>query len=249
MEETKIIEISQKLFSLIAGLIAVVAVFMVGELLYQFQSLPKNAPREIIVSGEAKAYLKPDIALINLGTRTEAKKSQDAVNQNNKIMNAVIESIKNLGVDDKDIKTNLYNLNPVYDYTEKGRVFRGYSLDQQIQVKIRNFDKINDILDNAASNGANTIGYLQFTVDDMEKVRAEVRVKAIAIAKEKALTLANQAGLKIEKLIDISEDYPLTPVPLYEQRLGATTEKSVAPQIQTGQLEVDSTVTLTYRVR
>ena len=249
MGETKIIEISQKLFSLIAGIVVIIAVFMVGELFYKFQSLPQNAPHEISVSGEAKAYAKPDVALISFGVHTQSKKSQDAVLENNKIMNAVINSVKNSGVDDKDIQTTLYNLNSVYDYTESGRVFRGYSLDQQVKVKIKSFDKINEILDKAASNGANMIGDLQFTVDDMEKFRSEARAKAIEQAKEKAFTLMKQSGLKIERLVNISEGYAPIPVPYGGGYAGVALEKSIAPQIETGQLEVNSTVTLTYQVK
>ncbi len=249
MEETKTIELSNRFFKLISGLIVVVAVFLIGEMLYQFKSLPKNYPQEINVSGEGKAFAKPDIAMVNLGMNTQGLKSQDAVNENNKIMDAVIKSIKDLGVEDKDIQTTLYNLSPIYDYTERGRVFKGYSLDQQISIKIRNFDKINDILDKATSNGVNTVGDLKFTIDDMEKVRAEARANAISQAKEKASTLVGQAGLKIVKLINISEgSFPPFPPPLYGNEMGIMKE-SFAPQIQTGQMEVNSTVTLTYRVK
>jgi len=67
-------------------------------------------------------------------------------------------------------------LNPVYDWTDwGGRTFKGYSLDQKITVKIRNFDKINDILDKATASGANDVGQLQFTVDDMEKIKAGIQ--------------------------------------------------------------------------
>jgi len=250
MEEIKKIELSNKFFKLITALIVVIAVFLVGELLYQFKSLPQNYPKEITVSGEGKTFAKPDIALVNLGVNTQGLKSQDVVDKNNKIMNQVIQSVKGLGVDDKDIQTIAYNLSPLYDYKESGRVFRGYTLDQQIQVKIRDFGKINDILDRATSDGATAVGNLQFTVDDMEKVRAEARAKAIEQAKQKALTLVGQAGLKIERLVNISEGYGPSPAPFYGQSFaGATIKESVSPQIQTGQLEVNSTITLTYRVK
>lgn len=65
-------------------------------------------------------------------------------------MNAILGEIKNLGVEEKDIKTSQYNLVPQYDYPEHGeRIFLGYALANQVQVKIRNFEKIGDILDAA----------------------------------------------------------------------------------------------------
>lgn len=271
MDETKTIDISSRVYNIFIALVTIVAIFMAGQLLMQFKSLPENAPHEVTVSGEGKSYAKPDVAIINFGAHTEAPKSQDAVSNNNDIMNAVVNAIKESGVEDKDIRTTLYQLSPVYDYQygvtpmapvgEGGaiaypypgpsrQVIRGYSLDQQIQVKIRNFDNINEILDKAAEHGANTIGELQFTVDDMEKVRAEAREEAINKAKEKARLLFNQTGLRSVKLVNISEGY--SPYPLPYGRGGdlvAEVKTIEAPQIQTGQLEINTVVTLTYRVK
>ena len=246
-EETKKIEFSNRIFILAVVLIAVVAVFHLSQILYQFSNLPQNYPQEITVTGEGKVFLKPDVALVSLGVKTEAKKSIDAVNKNNEKMNAIIKAIKDLGVDEKDIKTSAYNLYPVYDYREVGRVFIGYSLDQQISVKIRDFDKISNVLDKATSEGANTIGDLQFTVDDPEKAKAEAREKAIFQAKTKALSLVDQAGLKIVKLIHISEEYAPSIPPIY--MTGVAEKASVTPDIQPGQSEINVIVYLTYRVR
>ncbi len=250
IKTTKTIELSNRFFILIVILIIGIVVSYIGGVVYQFKSLPQNYPQQISVNGQGKAFVKPDIALVNFGMNVQGLKSQDVVDKNNQIMNTVIKSIKNLGVLDKDIQTTLYNLTPVYDYTEKGRIFKGYSLQQQISVKIRNFEKISGILDAAVLDGANTVGDLQFAVDDPVKYQAEARAKAIEQAKEKAMSLVNQAGLKIDKLINISEGYAPTPQPLYAQGVGMMKESaSVAPQIQTGQMEVDSTVTLTYLLK
>ncbi|OGZ63819.1 MAG: hypothetical protein A3A98_00840 [Candidatus Staskawiczbacteria bacterium RIFCSPLOWO2_01_FULL_40_39] len=251
-EKTHTIEFSEKVFKLGLAIIAVTALFLIGQMIYQFKSLPQNAPHEITVSGEGKALVKPDIATISFGANTQGLKSQEVVNRNNDIMNAVIKSIKESGVEDKDIKTTFYNLTPIYDYTPRGgREFKGYSLDQQISVKIRNFDKISEILDKAAANGANTIGDLQFTVDDMEKIRAEARTEAIKNAKEKAMSLIGPAGLTIERVVSITEGHGIQPPqPFYGQAEAFSKDAaSIAPQIQPGQMEVVSNVTLTYRVR
>ncbi len=252
-EEIKVtrIEPAKKAFILAVILVVAIIGFLVAKIIYDFATLPQNFPQEITISGEGKVFVKPDVALVSLGVKTEEKKSVDAVNKNNEKMNAIIKVAKDLGVDEKDIKTSAYNLYPVYDYPTTGRVFKGYSLDQQISVKIRNFDKISDILDKATSEGANTVGDLQFTVDDLEKARADTREKAIEQAKEKALVLAGQAGLKIVKLINISEGYQPSIQPIYGMGGSRNTlEKvNIAPDIQPGQSEINTTVYLTYRVR
>ena len=250
MEETKTIDISQRLFLLLGGLVLIVIISMVSQMIYQFQSLPQNAPHELNVMGEGKAYAKPDIAMVVFGVHTQATKSQDAVNQNNEAMNKVVKAVKDQGVEDKDIQTTSYNLYPLYDYTQYGSVFRGYSIDQQVQVKIRDFDKINNILDKAVAAGANTVGGLQFTIDDTEKAKSEARNKAIAQAKEKAESIASSSGLRIVRLSNISESSYPTPGPIAYGLGGASYDvKESAPSVQTGQLEFDVTVTLTYEIR
>lgn len=250
MEETKIIDLSNRFYKLIALLVGAFVVLSFGKLFYEFGALPQNYPKEINVNGEGKTFAKPDIATVSLGMNTQGLKSQEVVDRNNEVMQKVIDAVKGLGVDEKDIQTTAYNLMPLYDYTERGRVFKGYSLDQQVRVKIRNFDIISDVLDKATSLEANTVGDLQFTVDDMEQFRAEARAKAIAQAREKATTLANQAGLSLGRLVNISEGYnSFPPVPYGVGFGGADLKETVAPSIETGQLEITSTVTLTYRVR
>lgn len=264
-EETKTIYISPspRVFPFIITFLAIIGIFLMGELSYQFKSLPQNIPHEVFVTGEGRAYGKPDVAIVNFGVHTQDLKSQDAVSQNNKIMDTAIKAIKESGVKDEDIQTTLYNLVPQYDYANNQpaplnyppypgkRTFRGYSLDQQIRVKIRNFDKINEILDKATAAGVNTVGELQFTVDDMEKIKSEARSKAIKQAGEKAKSLLGQAGLRSFELVNVSEGYGPGPIPYqaFDKGIMAVPIGVTPPSIQPGQLEVNSTVTLTYRIR
>jgi uncharacterized protein len=259
METTHTIDVSDKLYKIILIIMGLAAILGVSYLWQQSRALPQNAPHEISVNGEGRAFAKPDVAIISFGVTVQATKSQDAVNQSNEKMNAVIKAVKDLGVKDEDIQTNLYSLNPIYGPSERlplgiasypypiNNKITGYSLNQQVQVKIRNFDNINSIIDKATASGSNTVGQLNFTVDDMEKVMAEARNKAIAKAKEKAISLASQAGLNLDGVVNINEGYGY-PVP-YGVGGALALEKSVASDIQVGQLEVNTTVTLTYRVK
>ena len=270
LETNHTLDLSDKLYKVLIGIIAVAILFLAGELMYQFKSLPQNLPHEIMVSGEGKVYIKPDIAKVSFGVTSQALKSQDAVNQNNLKMNAVIKAVKELGVADQDIQTTLYNLTPVYSYVKGGnvavgragevapspmyypypgtQVISGYSLEQQILVKIRNFDNINAILDKATVAGATNVGQLQFTVDNPEKAQSQARALAIVKAKEKLQSIIGQSGLRISKLINISEGYSNYPMPMYAGSM-AKDSASSAPEIQTGQQEVNSSVTLTYQVK
>jgi len=244
----KVIEFSDRVFILAALLVCGAIVLSIG--IINFQLANPAGTHEFMVSGQGKAFGKPDIATVMLGMNTQGSNSQDVVNRNNTIINSVTQAMKDLGIDQKDIQTTSYSLSPQYDYTDKGRVFKGYSLDQQLTIKIRDFSKISSVLDKATSLGVNTIGDLQFTIDKPETVQAQARQDAIDQARQKAREMASQTGLHLGELISVSENNA-TPQPIFYDRAvsGSGGVPTVAPQIQTGQLEVDSTVTLTYRVR
>ncbi|OGZ65583.1 MAG: hypothetical protein A3C06_00745 [Candidatus Taylorbacteria bacterium RIFCSPHIGHO2_02_FULL_46_13] len=272
LETTHTIDLSDRMYKLPIIMITVIGLVGAGWVFSEFAGLPQNQPHEIQVSGEGKAYLKPDVAMVSFGVSSQAMKSQDAVNQNNTKMNAVIAAIKSLGVQDKDIQTTLYQLSPVYGYDRGGimpmdaksgpvsspmyypmpgnQVVTGYSLEQQVSVKIRNFDNINSILDKATAAGANNVGQLSFTVDNPEMARSEAREKAILAAKEKMENIARASGLQVGKLVNVYEGYNNYPQPMYAEAMAKDSGGgSVAPQIQTGQMEVSSSVTLTFQVK
>ncbi|HEY0087866.1 MAG TPA: SIMPL domain-containing protein, partial [Candidatus Lokiarchaeia archaeon] len=140
-DETKQFELSNRLFVVFAILLVGVLGFWTAKVFIDFQSLPNNYPREITVSGEGRTFAVPDIALIQLGAVTEGLEVGDVVRENTEKMNNILKEIKTLGIEEKDIKTTTYNLAPRYEWTEDGkRIFKGYTLTQQISVKIRNFE-------------------------------------------------------------------------------------------------------------
>lgn len=258
MEPNYILDFSNRVYKIALGFLGVLALAVLACLVYQLNNSPNNLPREISFTGEGKVYAKPDVALVSLGVHSDASKSQDAVDKNNEKMNAVIKSVKNAGVADEDIKTTLYSLNPIYDnqvepmaylYPRTNKVI-GYSLDQQIEVKIRDLSKINNILDGATAVGATNVGNLQFVVDKPEVFQAQARAKAIAKAKEKMKEMVAQSGINVGKLVGVSDGYSY-PQPMYGIGGGSMMKDSasVAPEIQSGQQEIVSNVTLTYRVK
>jgi uncharacterized protein YggE len=253
IEETKQIDLSDRIFKAAIVIAAIVLVFSAFYLFISYESWRGNYPREITINAQGKAYAKPDIALAQFGVTTEGKKTQTVVKENTEKMKVVIDKIKSLGVEDKDIQTTSYDLSPQYDWTETGRVFvfTGYKLSQQITVKIRDFEKIGDILEGVTQKGANEIGSLQFSVDDMEKFKAQARDKAIETAKQKAKDMVEKAGLKLGKITNIYEDYYYPQPYSYDlmKTAGAVPETSVAPQIQSGELEVTATVGISYRIK
>ncbi|MCX7778959.1 MAG: SIMPL domain-containing protein [Patescibacteria group bacterium] len=250
-QETKKLELSHRLFITLLVLILGLLGFFTAIAVFKFKSI--DYPREITVSAEGKVFAKPDIAFIKLGVTTEGWVIKDVLKENTEKMNAVLKEVKNLGIDEKDIQTTRYNLTPRYEWTKEGqRIFRGYLLEQEVLIKIRNFEKIGEVMDRAAEKGANLIGDLSFSIDDPELIREKARTEAIKRAKAKAEKIAQQTGLRLKKLINVYEDY-FYPVPRGETMKdyggvggGAIT---AAPVIQPGEQEVTVKINLVYRVK
>jgi uncharacterized protein YggE len=190
------------------------------------------------------------VAIISLGVKTTASTVADVTKTNTDKMNAVIEAIKNLKIDEKDIQTTNYSLSPNYNYTGKlGRIFEGYVLDQNIQVKIRDFTKIGDVLSQATAKGANLVGDLQFTIDNPEQFKEEARAKAIAQAKANAENLSKESGIRLGKLINVYENNYSMPIYNALKGIGAGALESVSvPTVQPGQQEINIVINLTYKI-
>ena len=246
-------DLSNRIYYLIAIVgLALALLSILGAYSY-YKSASGSYPREINVSAQGKAYAKPDIASVTVGLTGEGVSATALVKENNDKMNKIIKEIKTLGIEEKDIKTTNYNLSPKYNWTnKKGSFIDGYTMDQNIQIKIRDFDKIGDVLSKSAELGANVVNDVSFEIDNPETVRAEAMKEAVAKAKEKARNIAKASGLKLGKLINVYEDTYSSSSPTYQTKesLGmGGGDTTPAPDIQPGEQEVTVTMNLTYRVR
>lgn len=248
------IDLSNRLFTIVVVLLIGIVSFW-GFRIYEIWNAAKgNYAREISVEATGKAYVVPDVAKVTLGVKTEAKTAEEAVTQNTQKMNTITADVKALGIEEKDIKTTGYSLNPKYIYSEKDKkdIQDGYTLEQTIEVTIRDFDKIGKIMTTATKDGANNISGLSFVVDDPENAKAKAREEAIAKAKEKAKQIAKDSGLKLGRVINFYEFedygyYPMEPMAADSYMAGAQSNM-VTPRITPGEKEISLRVTLTYRV-
>lgn len=206
----------------------------------------------ISVSAEGEIFVRPDVAEITLSIVRETDTAIEAQNQNAETTNKVVKFLKESGVEDKDIRTTNYSLNPIYDYLrDKGRVFKGYEARQNLEVKIRKLDEAGKILAGAAEHGANQVGGLSFTVDNEEEVKSQARKIAIDKAKEKAKTLAEDLSVSLIRLVSFNESgggWPV-PMPLKFGLGGAVAESAIAPEIPSGENKITVNVTLTYEIK
>ena len=242
------------IISLIVGLIIILALlwpFLNSFIVKQTKQIQEPA-HIITVSAEGKVKMVPDLAIIQIGVETIKSTAADSQKENTIKMNAVIDAIKNKGVDKKDIQTTNYNLQALYDYTNSGRVFKGYQTNQNVTVKIRNLDKVGEILEAVNTAGANQIGGIQFTFDDPENFKVQADQQAITKAKEKAKILAASANIKLGKIISLSEyssSNSIQPYYALDKAGMGGAESAPTATIEAGQSEITAQITLTFEIK
>jgi len=211
----------------------------------------------IVVSDTGEVYAKPDLALVSFSVKNEAKTVVKAMSENTEKMNAVIDFIKGEGVEEKDLKTTSFNIYPRYEwrkevgippYPEGKRVLVGYEVTQRLQVKIRDMEKIGEIIEGATAAGANQVGDLQFTIDKQDEVKAQARKQAIDKAKTKAKELASQLGVNLVRITNFTES---SVIPRYfglKEAVGMGEPEVPQPQIEPGENKITVTVNITYEI-
>lgn len=196
------------------------------------------------VTGEGKVTVVPDTAIVNLGINTTKPTVKDAQGQANTVIKNINSALKNLQIEDKDIRTSDYTIYPQYDYANGGSRITGYAVNASVSVTVRNIDKINNVIDSATAAGANNVSDIQFTVDEVQQkdLLRQARIKAIAEAKSKAADLSSETGMTLGRIVNIQESAPVPPRVF-------TMEATPATQIQPGSTDIVSTVTLSYETR
>jgi len=219
-----------------------------------FSVLSQQKGEPMIVTGEAKVAVTPDIAKVTFGieeTGTSLKQVQESVNKKS---NKLTDELEKLGIKEKDIKTTNYSIYPESDYQTPLPKITGYRVSISYEVTIRNFDKINDALIIATNSGANVVGGVNFDIseDVKEEKLDEARAEASAKAKRKAEGLAKAAGVTLGKIINISEstggDFPI-PIALMEKAGSPMAEEPTPADIKPGETELSVTVSLSFEIR
>lgn len=234
------------LFSLIVAVVAGGFIKIMGAIPFSVSQTTTNKASTFDASGEGKVTVVPDLAIISLGVRKTAPKVKTAQEQANEIVGKVTADLKKMGIDEKDIKTINYNIYP--DYSNNSGAPQGFVVSSQVQVKIRNFENIPSVLDLAGTYGLEQVGQLSFTLSDDLKnsTMNTAREEAVKEAKMKAETLANLAGVKLGKIVNVTEGYTnAVPVPFALSASDQALNK-VSATVNPGTNDVTVNITLSY---
>ncbi|MDN5866371.1 MAG: SIMPL domain-containing protein [Candidatus Nitrosocosmicus sp.] len=207
----------------------------------------------LFVSGSATDKVNTDLVTISIGVQSINISATDALISNSKIANEIITSLRDNGVQENEISTSQYTIQPNYNFTESGNsVKTGFTVSNILTVQSSNFNNISSWIDSAVNAGANTINGVDFKVSDksLESVKNTLIEQAIINAKQNADIASSAIGSTIVGIKSISVNTGgFNPMPSSDQIMQRSFASGASSTpILPGEQEVSVTVQITYRL-
>ena len=194
----------------------------------------------------------PDVAQIGAGVITRAATAQEAVRQNAQAMDRLVARMRAFGIAARDIQTSNFNLNPDYRHNpQTGEAsFTGYTVNNQVNVKLRDLKRAGEVLDALVEAGANNIYGPNFMLEDDEEARTQARAAAFASGKAMAERYARLAGYSGVRLLEVSESFnsysPPPPPPMAMRMRGESADASTP--IEPGEVGTMVSIAVKYEM-
>ncbi len=244
MEKTNIF--FKNIIITIIVLLITLYIIKVLDIAYPLTIVTTSKSTELSVVGEGRVEITPNAAYLTAGIVVDNKPNvKDVSREIDKINNKIINELKNFNINKKDIKTSNYSIYPNYKYENNENLISGYNGNVNIEIKIKDINKVASIIEIVTQAGANQIQGVRFSIDNPEKYREEARNLAIKNAKEQAEKIAKTLGIKLGKVVNIVESSPNQPVPYFAKTL-AEKVRNGGPIIEAGTETITSIVTLYF---
>lgn len=245
-----------KLLKSVLAPLALSLAFPAGAMAHDAQSGPVIAAGGtlLVISAEGRSSRTPDLAVFSAGVTTQGKTAREAMSANAAAMSKVFAQLKQAGIAERDVQTSTINLNPIYGQPvldERGQVVRepliiGYQAMNMVSIKQRDLKGFGKVLDALVVSGANQISGPGFQIDNPAAAQDEARVNAMKAARSRADLYAKAAGLRVVRILSISEGgyNPPTPVMYAKAEMADTASTPVAA----GQVETSVSVNLQFEL-
>ncbi len=220
------------------------------------------APAErhtVRVTGEGEARAAPDLAVVQLTVLRTAEAADEALTQANEAASAVTEALRGFQIEDRDLQTGGLSITPQYRYenrpdgTSVPPEIIGYEVRNSLTVRVRDLDRLGEILDRAVELGVNQGGDINFQIEDTSDLENEARRDAFEQARRSAATLAEAAGRTLGQAMAISDESatyaPPPPMPMMARSMMA--EASAADSsvpVQIGENTVTTRVQVVFEL-
>lgn len=211
----------------------------------------KTVP-SISLAGHGEVRMVPDMAVVTVGVLSSAATARAALDANTKSMDAIFAALKAAGIDQKDLQTSNFMVNPRYDYGQNNGQppkMVGYDVSNSVTVTVRKLEGLGSVLDRVVSSGSNQINGVAFQVSKPEAAIDEARKLAVANALAKARIYAGAAGVSLGAIVNITESGSFQPpVPVYAKTMRSEGAAGDVPMAQ-GEQVIGADVNITWEIK
>lgn len=208
---------------------------------------PGANPRQVTVVGTGQVQGVPDTLTADVGIEFTAPDVTTAMNQTNDRQQAVINALTGAGIDRKDISTTEVTLSPEYNNPAPSgtAAITAYRATNAIAVKIHPTDAASRLLALIVGTGgdATRIKSVRYSIADDSQLVKDARSRAFSDAKNRAEQYAQLSGLRLGRVLSISEATGATPPPV-----GAPRAMPSMVPLEPGQQTVNFSVTAVWEL-
>lgn len=202
----------------------------------------------VSAAGTGDASAAPDEAEMSFGVVVRDPKADEALKKASAAADTIIAAVKKAGVASEDVQTQNLSVYPEYrDGKDSTLQITGYTANVSVRAKIRDIEKVGEVIAAASGAGANEISGPTFTLSDEAPARDEAIEKAIEDARRRAEVMAKAVGKRLGEVVSVSEQG--VTVPVYYARAEAAYDYSATPKIEPGTLEVTASVTVVFELK
>ncbi|MCA0432527.1 MAG: SIMPL domain-containing protein [Proteobacteria bacterium] len=207
--------------------------------------------RTITINGTGEVRAVPDMATVMMGVMTTGQTAKEALDLNTKEMQELLALLKAAGIEDRDVGTSNFYVNPRYDYGQGGAQppkVVGYDVSNTVNVTVRKLDMLGSLLDKGVSSGTNQINGINFMVSQPDTYLDEARKLAVADARRKAELFAAAAGIGLGEIVAIGEGGASAPSPVFTKYARAAASDAPVPVAQ-GEQSLTADVSITWSIK
>lgn len=210
----------------------------------------------LAVSADGRSTRTPDLATFSAGVTSQGKTAAEAMTANSADMNRIFAALKKAGIADKDIQTSTINLNPIYgqpvigpngSVVQEARII-GYQAMNMVNVKQRDLKGFGKVLDALVASGANQVSGPNFQMENADAAMDEARVAAMKAARARAELYAKAAGLRVVRVLSISEGGGYNPPMPVIYAKAEMADAAMPTPIAAGQVEATVNVSVQFEL-
>lgn len=230
---------------------AFLATLLIGFFLAPASSA-QDRPYTISVSGTAEIRTAPDMATVWFGVVTRDENPDRARQLNEDAAAQAMNAVRALGIPERDLRLETVQLQPLREYDPDRRIYRedGFEATRQVEVIIRDLDRLPELMAKIVSEGANRVNSIQYGLEDEAAAELEALTEAARKARDKASVLAGELGWTLGKAIQINEQGVHVPQPRMQMEMAAVSamakDAGNPDAYAAGELTVSASVTVVF---